>query len=225
MSSKFAIITPYHKESQYLLEECVRSVLSQSVATDHILVSDGHPNEWLTEWASRANRLRHISLPHEHKDYGGVARAMGSLMAIGEEYDGFGWLDADNFLSPNHVESCIQHKDSCDYVIARRLHVLYDGVSYVHMDEEEHTDTNCFFLFPSAFKTALAWATIPKKWAPVGDRCFTRIIQSQDLQEHRLKTPTVHYRLMYDIHYKNLGLPVPSEVKPLPEVHYEQMDW
>ena len=224
MSSKFAIITPYHKESDYLLDKCIESVRNQTVPTTHILVADGWSKAWLV--GHKAPYLRHITLPYEHKDYGGVARAMGSLMAIGEEYDGFGWLDADNFLSPNHVESCIQYKDSCDYVIARRLHVLYDGESYVHLDEEEeHTDTNCFFLFPSAFKIALAWATIPKKWAPVGDRCFTRIIQNQDLQEHRLKTPTVHYRLMYAIHYEKLGLPVPPEAKPLPECDYERMDW
>lgn len=40
---RFAIVTPYYKESHETLDRCIGSVRRQTVAADHFLVSDGFP--------------------------------------------------------------------------------------------------------------------------------------------------------------------------------------
>ena len=47
MDSRYIIITPYAREDQALLERCIDSVRRQTVRTDHFLVADGYPQEWI----------------------------------------------------------------------------------------------------------------------------------------------------------------------------------
>jgi cellulose synthase/poly-beta-1,6-N-acetylglucosamine synthase-like glycosyltransferase len=44
---RYAIITPYYKEERRLIERCMASVRKQTVPTDHFLIADGHPQDWI----------------------------------------------------------------------------------------------------------------------------------------------------------------------------------
>src|SRR5919201_2703810 len=124
-NGRFAIITPYYKESRSLIERCITSVRNQSIRSDHFLIADGFPQAWIDDAGAR-----HLKLDRSHGDFGNTARGVGGLIAIGEEYDGIGWLDADNWLDPDHVEACLAAASAiqmpCDYVIARRTLRLPD---------------------------------------------------------------------------------------------------
>ena len=39
------VVTPYYTEDRSTLERCIRSVRSQSVATEHLLVADGNAQD------------------------------------------------------------------------------------------------------------------------------------------------------------------------------------
>src|ERR1700731_4980422 len=99
---RYAIITPYHEESRDQLERCIRSVSAQTVPTDHIIVADGRPQDWID-----ATGARHLRLDRAHGDYGNTPRGLGAMLAIAERYDGIGLLDADNWLEPEHVAACV----------------------------------------------------------------------------------------------------------------------
>src|SRR5262249_43084985 len=118
---RYAMITPYHKESRHLLQRAINSVKNQTVPTDHFLIADGFAQEWID-----GEGVRHVKIDREHGYGGRTPRGVGALIAIAEEYDGIGMLDADNWLDSDHVQTCIEAADSydgganqCDYVIAQ----------------------------------------------------------------------------------------------------------
>src|SRR6476620_8695990 len=78
---RYAFITPYYKEMRDFLERCVASVKQQTIRADHILVSDGFPQDWLDQ-----ADVRHVRLDCAHGDYGNTPRGIGSLMAVAEGY-------------------------------------------------------------------------------------------------------------------------------------------
>jgi len=96
---KVAYITPYFKEDADILERCIRSVQAQTIKADHFLISDGYQQDWV------ANRVaRHIPLGKSHGDYGNTPRGIGAQLAVSEGYDAIGFLDADNWIDPEHTK-------------------------------------------------------------------------------------------------------------------------
>src|SRR5689334_20420519 len=104
--SRYAFVTPYYKETRDCLERCIASVKQQTIPADHILVSDGFPQDWLDQ-----ADVRHVHLDRAHGDYGNTPRGIGSLMAVAEGYDGIGLLDADCWLEPDHLEHCLKQAE------------------------------------------------------------------------------------------------------------------
>ena len=97
------VITPYYKEDPALLRRCMDSVRAQTVPTEHFLVADGHPQDWID-----AQPVRHLKLDRAHGDYGNTPRGVASMLACSEGYPAIMMLDADNWLEPQHVELCLQ---------------------------------------------------------------------------------------------------------------------
>lgn len=54
----YVIMTPYFRESPELLWRCIDSVAAQTVASEHILVADGVPQDWIDETNVGHLRLR-----------------------------------------------------------------------------------------------------------------------------------------------------------------------
>ena len=70
--------------------------------SDHFLIADGAPQDWIDH-----EGVRHIRLDRTHGDFGNVARSIGALLAAGERYDAVAFLDADNRIDPDHVARCL----------------------------------------------------------------------------------------------------------------------
>lgn len=213
---KFAIVTAYFKEEKYLLERCLRSVRQQSVAADHIVVADGVPQDWLDDAP-----IRHIKLDRSHGDYGNTARGVGALLAVAEDYEGIGFLDADNWLEPDHIAQCLAAVPTlqgglCDYVIARRNLKRPDGTTLAVEDEPiaEHVDTNCFFFLPGAFHMIQRFAVIPRELSIIGDRLFYKELAAQPLRTAVVPVKTVNYHCMWASIYQAAAETPPIGAKP-----------
>jgi hypothetical protein len=218
MQKKFAIITPYYKEDKDTLMRCIESVKRQTIHADHFLIADGYPQDWI---GKMGEGVRHMALDKCYGDYGNTPRGIGAQLAISDKYDGIGFLDADNWMDDNHVETCLDsarkaYGDSslCDYVIARRRFVRPDGSVMPVPEEPNHVDTSCFFLFPGAYFVAPYWNLMPREVAPLCDRVFYENIRALGLRVAVNSTPTVSYLSIWESHYRALNECPPENAKP-----------
>jgi FkbM family methyltransferase len=205
------IVTPYLKEDRATLERCIASVRDQTVATDHILVADGHPQDWID-----ALPVRHIRLDRAHADFGNTPRGIGSLMAISEDYEGIGFLDADNWLEPDHVTRCLEAQaadPSADYVIARWNLRRPDGTILALPFDAGHVDTNCFFFLPGSFHMLPHFSMMHRELSLVGDRVFFMALNGAKLRAATLASPSVNYSCLWPTSYRMAGEEPPPEAK------------
>lgn len=213
-TSRFAIITPYYKEDRKTLERCLHSVRQQSVSVDHIVIADGFPQSWIDD-----EPVRHLKLDASHADFGATPRGLGALLAVSEGYQGIGFLDADNWLAPDHVANCIElaarQKDPCDFIVARR-HLMTPDETLLEVQDEPTdslVDTSCYFLLPGAYPVLHHWVTMPKPLSPICDRIFFAATKAQKLRSATLDQPTVFYQTLWASTYEAAGFPVPPNAK------------
>ena len=213
---RVAVITPYYKEPLDQLERCLLSVREQTVACDHFVISDGHPQTWID-----LTPVRHLRLGKSHGDYGNTPRGIGALLAISEDYDAVCFLDADNWYDKDHVQICLEaalevceNLQDCDYVIARRRLVRPDlSVMNEGADEAGHVDTNCVFMLRGTFHLAHYWNLMPQIYSGVGDRIFRTILRQQSFVHAQTQKITVNYLNLWASSYRFLKEPVPDGAK------------
>ncbi|MBU6460529.1 MAG: glycosyltransferase family 2 protein [Proteobacteria bacterium] len=221
-----AIITAYYREPRKILERCIASVKSQTALADHILISDGYPQDWILE-----QQVRHISLDQAHADYGDSPRSIGLVLAIREQYDAIQFLDADNTLNSNHVELMwtIQQIRNLDVVVSTRRFLRTDGsiLPFTWQADEtgDHVDTGCYFFTRSAYASALKWSLIPKQLSCIGDRIFLSMIKTTGLRVERAIEPTVGYTTLWKDVYEAVGEPLPMGAKTLDREISEMNRW
>ncbi len=218
---RYAIITPYYKEPCDVLERCIASVRDQTVATDHFLVADGFPQDWVDSAG-----VRHIRLDSAHADFGDTPRGIGAMTAVSEGYEAIGFLDADCWLEPDHTEHCLElvqqaHSGACDYVIALRHERRPDGtiMDIGQVSPDKHVDTNCFFFLKTAFHVLPVWKSIPREISIVGDRVFYNAVRANALQPVLATRKTVNYTCMWESIYRAMGETPPEGAKPNPDHH------
>jgi len=216
---KIAVVTPYFKESNALLERCLGSVRRQDYPVTHILVADGHPSDLV-----QSSDVRHLRLDRSHADAGNTARGLGAVLAAAEGFEAIAFLDADNWFDDQHVSTCLQTARSTqelpDFVVARRRLCRPDGSVLPPESENEpgdHVDTNCFFLLRSSFHVVGRWALVPRALAAVGDRVFLRMLIAENLRANRCTSTTVNYSCTYRSPYLALGEEPPPSAKPDPD--------
>jgi hypothetical protein len=212
-SAPFAIITAYYKEDRSVLERCVRGVKSQSVFSDHFLVSDGFPQSWLDD-----SHVRHIKLGKAHKDAGNTPRGLGALLAVSEGYTGIGFLDADNWYDPNHVEECCRASEGLDspvdIVFAKRRMFLANGVLINAPEQIDHVDTRCCWFLPGSFHLLHYWTIMPRGIGEAfGDRIFYNMIKVSSLKVGQTNEVTVNYTSNWEDDYRRLGFVPPTTAK------------
>jgi glycosyltransferase involved in cell wall biosynthesis len=214
---RFAIVTPYYREDRELLDRCLESVGRQTVPTDHFVVADGFPQDWLD-----TRPVRHFKLDRSHADYGNTPRGVVALLAAAEGYDGIGLLDADNWLHADHIEHCLEvaaevPHDLCDIVFAQRNYMRPDGTKIDLPGEpfEWDIDTNCFFFLPGSYHTLFVWALMPKQVAPLCDKFFFNAIRRYDLVYAATRRQTVNYHCLWEDVYRSAGEAPPPGAKPL----------
>jgi tetratricopeptide (TPR) repeat protein len=213
---RYAIVTPYQQESREALERCIRSVREQSVPVEHILVADGHPQDWID-----ATGVRHLRLDRAHDDQGHTARAMGALLASSEQYEGIGFLDAAHWLEPSHVASCVEtyqapsQQGRADYVIARRNLRRPDGSLLIAWREstDEHVDPNCLFFFPTAYPMLQHFGLMPKALSAAADRFFYLALRERGLRAAVNEQISVNYVCLWQAPYIALGETPPADAK------------
>jgi hypothetical protein len=198
-----------------MLERCIASVRAQTLAVDHFLVADGFPQEWID-----GEPVRHIKLDRSHANYGNTPRAIGAIMAAAEAYDGIGLLDADNWLEPDHVASCVEASrqvEDCDYVIALRHLRRPDGSILSYRDEAPETlvDTSCYFLLPGSYHVLPHFGTMPKELSPICDRVFHAALRTRALRAAMVGHKTVNYLCLWPGPYVRAG-----EVPPVEADHW-----
>jgi len=215
-----AVVTPYHKEEERLLERCVRSVQAQTMPANHFLIADGHPQDWLDGEA-----VRHIKLDREHRDYGNTPRTIGALLAVSEGYDAIALLDADNWLEADHISTCIATSrlvENCDYVIARRNMCRPDGsVIDIEYDSSVLMDTNCFFLLPGAYHAIPHIGLTPTELSSICDRIFYSTLKAKNLHAKVAERNTVNYHCLWPAVYRKAGEEPP--LNPRPNVDFDGM--
>jgi hypothetical protein len=212
---KVAVITPYCKETLDVLSCCHDSVLSQTYACTHFLVSDGSGlADAVQGWSAR-----HVLLGVAHDDGGNTPRAVGSLLAMNERFDAVAYLDADNWFLPSHIDSMVKlHQETGADVCssARSLHRGDGSLMYVDVFESDgtrHVDTSCLFLTRQAFGILPLWAMMPHELGPRCDQVFWSAIKAQKFSCASSREPTVAYRTRYDVHYRNMREAPPADVK------------
>ena len=212
-------MTPYYKETREYLERCIASVKRQTVRADHILVSDGFPQDWIDQ----AN-VRHLRLDRAHHDYGNTPRALGGLMAVAGGYDGIGLLDADCWLEPDHLERCLECAERvgverCGFVAASRT-LRRPDESVIDVPDEPsgaHVDTSCFLLLPPSFDTLPVWILMPREVSAVCDRVFYLALRSRNLIPAFSTKKTVNFTYTYAPLYRSLGEAPPEPIKENPD--------
>jgi glycosyltransferase involved in cell wall biosynthesis len=214
-SPRYLVVTPYYKEERFLLERCIASVKKQTIEVDHLLVSDGFPQDWL-DFAG----VRHIKLDRGHGDYGNTPRGIGAVLAIAEGYDGFCFCDADNWLEQNHIALCLiaarNAGEDCDFVISRRFLRRPDETIMSISDEpiESHVDTNCFFFLPGSYHSLHFFAGIPRELAGIGDRLFYLALKAAQLNVAVVDVPSVNYHCLWAPIYAAAKEEPPAGAKP-----------
>jgi glycosyltransferase involved in cell wall biosynthesis len=213
-AGRFAIITPYFREPPEVIQRCIESVKRQTLATSHFVVSDGYPQDWLD-----GAGVRHLRLGLAHGDFGNTPRGLGALLAISEGYEAVGFLDADNWYEPDHVEQCCTaanagHGSTIDIVAAKRRFLLPDGTVTHLRDEANHIDTNCYWFLQGAFHVVHYWTTMVSQVASLGDRVFCEVVRANQLAVGHTKSETVNYVGNFEGFYRALGWPVPPGAKP-----------
>jgi len=219
---KIAIVTPYFKETPRVLARCIDSVRTQQSSAHvgeitHFVVADGHPQHWIDDLG-----LRHVKLDRSHGDYGNTPRSIGAQLAASDGHDAIGFLDADNWLDPDHVACCadalMRAAEPVDYVVARRRLVRDDGSALPIAPREdetfEHVDTSCYFLSWSAFHLLGRWSVMPKPLSIVGDRIFRQALREAGLKFTAVDHPTVNYLCTWSTFFDAIGETPPEYAKP-----------
>lgn len=208
---RVAIITPYHSEAAATLRRCHDSVKAQTYANvRHMMVGDGNPHPLVDTLD-----VDHYKLPRAHADAGATPRALAALSAFSQGYDAVGFIDADCYLKPNHVELMVSilRESGADGVIATRvIHSQDDREMYVDRVEsngENMIDTNSWFLTRRALPAMTGWIVEPgqRLWS---DRYFAKAVIDSGLGMVRSDEPTVVYVTRWAWHYEYAGWPIPN---------------
>lgn len=217
---RVAVVTPYYREPDSELQRCMASVRGQTMACDHIVVSDGFPNPLVERFGAT-----HVKLGQPHRDNGNTPRYVGGLIAFARGYDGVAYLDADNWYHPRHVELLVrkQHETCATAVCSAQNIYLANGTKLPDIDDEDrrlrHVDTSCLMITRSCEFIAHLWGQMPQRWGPVCDRVVFSALNGQSLAwtENR----TLNFKSNYSRHYVDANQPVPETVHDIPAAHWK----
>lgn len=221
-----AVVTPYYREGLHELLLAHRSVLSQDIAVTHIMVADGHPNPAVASW-----NCQHVVLPSAHRDAGNFARGVGALHAFQGGAECVCFLDADNWLEPNHASSLYGAimRDGADIGASRRALRRLDGSVLAPLDPESDglrfADTGTVMLRRTAIEIAALWATLPVELSGAGDQFIWAAMNNRGLKIARTDIPTMNYKTKWAVHYAGRGETPPPGTVDLTIVRESEAYW
>lgn len=224
---RVAVVTPYFREADDVLRQCLDSVSAQTCPATHIVVADGFPKDWVSRSVSR-----HVVLPGGgHGDNGNLGRAVGAAIAISEGHDAIALLDADNWYQPDHISSLVALHEQTGAILctsARSLHRM-DGSVLKALDPESDglnfADTSCLLYLSKAFALLPLWGLMPRKFGPICDRIMWAAVKSRKIQTAHSGLPTMAFRTSYCNHYRSAGEAPPYDCKAPLEIETLVAAW
>jgi glycosyltransferase involved in cell wall biosynthesis len=210
---KIAVVTAYHQITPEL-EQCLSSVRGQSYQdVIHIIIGDGCtlPSE-LTE------SVLNIPLPVNIGDIGDTPRALGVIYAKSLGVDSITFLDSDNWIEPNHIDTLVKTLQANDsHVVACKRNICHLDGSVMGVCPDSNginfCDTNCLMVTKELFDFASSGWKVPDHLHVIGDRIiWDQLIHATDkisISEY----PTVNYRTGFAGHYPMFGRSIPEGVK------------
>ena len=214
---KVAVVTPYHGEDPATLLRCHQSVVSQSIACTHVMVADGCPSVEVAKWP-----VEHVISPRAHHDYGSTPRVLGAFHAIGMQFDGIAFLDADNWYAREHIASLLKlhEQTGAPFLTSSRLLCRLDGsvMGPCYMtDGSSFVDTSCMLLMREAFGLIANWCLMPDYAQIISDRVFLFQAKAAGIGVDHTGEPTVYYRCGKAGIYHHFGETPPPGVQPKPD--------
>lgn len=213
---KVAVITPYYKEPSEKLVRCMRSVADQNYPVTHFMVADGFANPIVEQF-----NVKHIILPDAHGDNGNTPRGIGAISALNKGFEGFAFLDADNWFEPNHVSSLVAaiNNTKAHVAFSGRKIVLPDGTPVPGRDPEDvsgaHVDTSAYFITNKAAFLLPIWAMMDQPTSPCCDRIMLAAIKMHKVPHTHTNLDTMVFESNYSIHYRMAGKPLPLKVNDI----------
>ncbi|WP_430912574.1 glycosyltransferase [Methylobacterium sp. sgz302541] len=199
---QIALVTPYYKEDLAEIRQGHESVLAQDMPCRHIIVADGFAKPEIDAWD-----CEHIVLPNAHEDKGDFARGMGALHAVHAGAEFVAFLDADNWVEPNHMSSliCTALKNGTAITTCRRALRRLDGSMLDPLDNESDglrfADTGTILFHKSVIDIIALWAMMPRNVGTIGDQIVWAAVQARGYPISHTSLPTLNYRTKFRSHY------------------------
>lgn len=224
---KVAVITPYCREPETWLLQMLESVARQTHPVTHILVGDGVRRASL----DGPGRIQmHLKKPVG--DSGGTPRALGGTWARNNGFEMIVYVDADDHVSPDFIETLVAARRRCGADIISTPLILnhIDLTPIRHPEGRFHGRSMLFarrqvggeeYVFLPAGGLALAgdalaqsglWTGIPRRLNRVHDLIFSQALLSLPLAAAWLTEGRYHYRLTRAIQYLRNNLEPPAEM-------------
>ena len=217
MPLRVAVVTPYFTEATPVLRQAHDSVLAQTHPCRHILVADGRPNPAVAGWDAE-----HIVLPGGSDDFGCTPRFVGAADAVLQGYDLVAFLDADNWLRPDHVKilAHLQQQTGAGFLSCGRVLARLDGSILApcpHTNPDRFIDTSCMAFARPGFELLRYWVAMPEYGKPVCDRCMLAHVKASGVLRAHTPEQTLFYRCGKAGIYRTLGEEPPPGVMPAPD--------
>ena len=210
---RVAIVTPFYQVPAAWLEQCHASVRAQTQACTHFLVSDGSGQNPLRDFQGQF-----IELQHTHADYGDTPRAIGSLSAAAQGHDAVIYLDGDDWILPQHVQTMVALQQESGAAVCTAARCLYDldGQLMGPCEEVNGIDfagTGSLMIARGGYALLGAWALMPREFHIVGDRWVWSRIRRHRIKTARSDVATTAYRTGWPHHYARFGREPPPGAK------------
>lgn len=205
---KVAVVTPYWLSDSEYIGACHQSVLNQTHDCHHIIVCDGCPPPELSDLREAATTI--LQLDKRYRDFGNTPRGIGGISALERGFDAIFFLDADNWILPDHVGSMLRHssRTNAEFCVSRRIIVGIDGAPLglcQSSDGVQFADTSTIALLGGAKDHARKWTTIEPRFSAIGDRIFFREAVELGFEVQRTGRATVAYRARHAAFYKRVN--------------------
>lgn len=180
------------------LKQTVKSVREQTVPCTHYVFWDGVPVPFDIDYGWQIDS---IALPYKTGGNGMMNGGIVAASAYLVQEDLICWLDDDNWIEPNHIETLLAAKEDKPYAHSLRKLVEPDGTFFDFDDFESlgiHSgfiDLNCYLMDRQlAVQLAPLWYKTTGDLM-VGDRYVYECLRGNSLPYGETGKYTVNYRL------------------------------